>query len=231
MIRKKKKTVKSNRTAADKISNTITGDTKMETMKSTETKQDPSKPKTNGSRASRPKSGRLAVTDLRADTFVMTRKKADKPVSSVAKSATPETRGTKKIVAKATGSPADKPKAAKKTGGKTVTAEKQGPKKNYIKSGTSCKVTFRLPKAAAPEARIVTVVGDFNNWNVTETKMKKLKNGDFTTTLELPCNREYRFRYLIDANRWENDWFADKYIPNRYGSDDSVVVIEGNGSS
>jgi 1,4-alpha-glucan branching enzyme len=77
---------------------------------------------------------------------------------------------------------------------------------------------------------MVTVVGDFNNWNVTDTKMKKLKNGDFKATLELPCNREYRFRYLIDAHRWENDWFADKYIRNRYGSEDSVVIIEGHGS-
>ncbi|KPK02050.1 MAG: glycoside hydrolase [Nitrospira bacterium SG8_35_4] len=104
-------------------------------------------------------------------------------------------------------------------------SEKPGLKKQYIKEGKACKVTFRLPKEAAPDAGMVTVVGDFNNWNVTETKMKKLKNGDFTTTLELPCNREYRFRYLVDSSRWENDWCADKYIRNRYGSDDSVVVI------
>ncbi len=98
-------------------------------------------------------------------------------------------------------------------------------KKQYLKSSPMCKVTFRLPKGAAPNAKSVTIVGDFNNWNLTETPLKKLKNGDFTATLELPCNREYSFRYLIDANRWENDWFADKYIPNRYGSDDSVVVV------
>jgi hypothetical protein len=230
MTRKKRKAAKGNKTAADIISSDTTGDTKMETMKSSETKQKPSKAKTNGSRAAKPKSGRLAVTDLRADTFVMTRKKTEKTVASVAKSPAPEIRRSGKSAAKASVSPSDWPKATTKSE-KTATPGKTGPKKTYIKSGRSCKVTFRLPKAAAPEARMVTVVGDFNNWNVTETKMKKLKNGDFTTTLELPCNREYRFRYLIDANRWENDWFADKYIPNRYGSDDSVVVIEGNGSS
>jgi len=102
-----------------------------------------------------------------------------------------------------------------------------GVKKQYLKSSLSCKVTFRLPKDAAPDAGMVTVVGDFNNWSLTETQMKKLKSGDFTATVELPCNREFRFRYLIDSRRWENDWCADKYMPNEFGSDDSVVVING----
>lgn len=104
-------------------------------------------------------------------------------------------------------------------------AEPKSLKKQYMKSNSTCKVTFRLPKDAAPDARIVSIVGDFNNWSLTENKMKKLKNGDFTLTLDLPCSREYRFRYLIDANKWENDWCADKYIPNSFGTEDSVVVI------
>lgn len=108
---------------------------------------------------------------------------------------------------------------------KKAAEEAKSLKKQYVKSGAVCKVTFRLPKEAASDAKTVTIVGDFNNWDITENKMKKLKNGDFTLTLDLPCNREYRFRYLIDTNRWENDWFADKYIPNDFGADDSVVVV------
>lgn len=104
-------------------------------------------------------------------------------------------------------------------------AESKSLKKQFAKNNAVCKVTFRLPKEAAPNAETVTIVGDFNNWNLTENKMKKLKNGDFTLILELPCNREYRFRYLIDTYKWENDWFADKYLPNDYGTDDSVVIL------
>lgn len=100
-----------------------------------------------------------------------------------------------------------------------------GLKKQYLKSNPVCKVTFRLPKDAAPNAGMVTIVGDFNDWNLTETPMSKLKNGDFKATLELACNREYKFRYLIDSKHWENDWCADKYIPNEHGTDDSVVVV------
>ncbi len=101
----------------------------------------------------------------------------------------------------------------------------EGMKKRYSKSRRICKVTFRLPREAAPDAESVTIVGDFNKWNITESKMKKLKNGDFTLTLELPCDREYSFRYLIDSNRWENDWFADKHIPGDSEVDNSVVVV------
>lgn len=119
-----------------------------------------------------------------------------------------------------------------KSPAKTKKVSVQGLKKLYLKKSPSCKVTFRLPKEAAPTAEMVTVVGDFNEWDMKETQMQKLKNGDFKATIELPCNKEYRFRYLIDADHWENDWAADKYLPNEYGDDDSVVVIENvNGSS
>ncbi len=100
-----------------------------------------------------------------------------------------------------------------------------GIKKQYLKSDSSCNVTFRLPKEAAPDAQVITVVGDFNNWNSAETLMKRLKSGDFKVTLKLPCDSEYRFRYLIDSNRWENDWCADRYVPNSFGCDDSMVII------
>jgi len=98
-------------------------------------------------------------------------------------------------------------------------------KKLYLKTKALCKVTFRLPKEAAPEATQVTLVGDFNQWDTSETPMQKMKNGDFTVTLELACDQEYKFRYLIDNSQWENDWQADRYVPNGHGSDDSLVAI------
>jgi 1,4-alpha-glucan branching enzyme len=114
------------------------------------------------------------------------------------------------------------PIKTKASSGGTV---KIGFRKQYLKSRPICRVTFRLPKKAAPDAKGVTIVGDFNNWDKALTPMKRLKNGDFTVTLELERGREYRFRYLIDGNRWENDWCADRYVPNPYNCDDSVVVV------
>ncbi len=104
--------------------------------------------------------------------------------------------------------------------------DKQGGfKKKFTESHVSCKVTFRLPKAAVGSAKQVTIVGDFNNWDEETSPMKRLRNGDFEITLELPPKTEYKFRYLIDSIHWENDWYADKYVPNPYGGDDSVVIV------
>ena len=100
-----------------------------------------------------------------------------------------------------------------------------GVKKQYLKTGDICNVTFRLPKDAAPDAAVVTVVGEFNNWSLSDTPMKRLKNGSFKATLKLPCGNEYKFRYLIDSSRWENDWSADEYSPNTFGGEDSVIRI------
>ena len=109
---------------------------------------------------------------------------------------------------------------------KKTTTPSVGIKKEYLKSRNVCKVTFRLPKVAAPKAKTVCIVGEFNNWGIYANPMKRLRSGEFTITLELEPGREYQFRYLIDEHTWENDWNADKYVTSPYGdSDNSVVVV------
>jgi len=101
----------------------------------------------------------------------------------------------------------------------------KGIKKEYVDSRPFCRVTFMMPKQAAGEANRVALLGDFNEWDKDAMPMKRLRNGNFEISLELPSNGEYRFRYLIDGSRWENDLSADRYEPNPYGCDDSVVII------
>ena len=129
-----------------------------------------------------------------------------------------------------------KPKARKtKTAAKKSTRKKVAPKevppislgikKNYLKRREVCKVTFRLPRIAATDAKSVCIVGEFNDWNIYANPMRKLKNGDYTITLELEPGREFQFRYLIDETRWENDWNADKYVKSPFGDSENSVVI------
>ena len=80
--------------------------------------------------------------------------------------------------------------------------------------------TFRLP--ASVGATTVHLVGDVNDWSPTATPMRR-EGAWFVTTLELEPGRSYRYRYLLDGARWENDWAADAYVPNGFGSDDSLV--------
>ena len=96
-------------------------------------------------------------------------------------------------------------------------------KKSYSKTGRVCRVTFRIP--AEVDANSASLCGDFNEWDKKANPMKRLKGGGFSTTVSVPAGQKYRFRYLLDGKRWENDWEADAYIPNVHGSDDSVLEV------
>ena len=96
-------------------------------------------------------------------------------------------------------------------------------KKEYSKTGRSCRVTFELPAEA--NAETAALCGEFNDWDASQHPLKRRKDGSFSTTVSLKPGSEYRFRYLVDGERWENDWGADKYLPNEFGSEDSVVVV------
>lgn len=92
------------------------------------------------------------------------------------------------------------------------------------KNGT-VNVTFDLP--AAVEADEITLCGDFNNWSATAsaTKLTRAKSGVWRVTIPLQAGHSYGFRYLLDGTHWENDWSADGYVRNSYGTDDSVVNV------
>lgn len=83
-------------------------------------------------------------------------------------------------------------------------------------------MTFILPESV--KAETVFLVGDFNDWDEKKTPMKKQKDGSFSVTLDLEKGREYQYRYLVNGAEWHNDWQADKYAPNPFSSENSVVV-------
>jgi len=130
--------------------------------------------------------------------------------------------------AKKTATPAPKaaaPKAKKAPAAKAAAAAPAGLEKKYLKARPACKVTFVLPKEAAPDAESVCILGEFNAWSPDAHELRRLDDGTFTITLELETGRAYRFRYVIDGWKYENDWFADRYEPNPYGGEDSVVDV------
>ncbi|THB69642.1 MAG: glycoside hydrolase [Desulfovibrio sp.] len=96
-------------------------------------------------------------------------------------------------------------------------------KKQFLKNDM-CKVTFRIPPEAAPQAKEVTVVGEFNNWDQSSEPMRRLKSGEFTTTVKMDSGREYQFRYLVDGMEWINDWEADRYEYSSFGNCENSVV-------
>jgi len=98
-------------------------------------------------------------------------------------------------------------------------------KKQSIKTKPECKVTFILAKEIAASVNRANLVGDFNDWDIESIPMKKLKTGEFAATVNLALGKEYQFRYLLDSREWINENEADKYVPNAFQSENSVVVV------
>jgi len=96
-------------------------------------------------------------------------------------------------------------------------------KKDYSRDGKTCKVTFILPSVV--DAQSACVCGDFNDWDMESTPMKKNEDGTLSTTVKLQVEKEYKFRYCIDNSRWENDPDADMQVANPFGSEDSLVKV------
>ncbi len=97
--------------------------------------------------------------------------------------------------------------------------------KNYSKGGKICRTTFKIPAQLRAQSAILK--GDFNNWEPSGLPMKQLRDGSFSATLSLEAGKTYRFKYLLDDLRWENDWQADSYLDNQFGTQDSVVDVTG----
>ena len=96
-------------------------------------------------------------------------------------------------------------------------------KKTFNARENNCKVTFVLP--AQVQANTAYLCGDFNGWDKTTHLMKKQKDGSFKLIITLETGRQYSFRYLLDGDRWENDWQADAYISNEFGTENSVINL------
>jgi len=90
-------------------------------------------------------------------------------------------------------------------------------------------VIFRLPHTTRADR--VSVVGEFNDWDSTATPMHHRScDADWTATVILKAGQRYRFRYLLDGKKWFNDWHADDYEDNVYGTNDSVVDLSEFGA-
>ena len=91
------------------------------------------------------------------------------------------------------------------------------------------RVTFTMPRVEG--AQQLNLVGDFNNWSITQHPLTKASDGTWSTALTLEGGREYTYRYLINGEEWHNDWAADRYVPNEFGTDNSVVNLLENGDA
>lgn len=96
--------------------------------------------------------------------------------------------------------------------------------KKYLKSKPVCKVKFALSKEQVANAKSIALVGEFNNWDVSATLMRKQKSGVYASTIDLAVNQTYQFRYLLDGSTWINDEGADDYVASHVSHEPNCVV-------
>lgn len=94
-------------------------------------------------------------------------------------------------------------------------------KKQYTKTKPVCKVTFTV---SAKDAATAAVVGDFNNWNVADGALSKLKNGTFKGVFDVNKDASYEFKYFIDGV-FVNEAEADAYKWNEFANAENSVLV------
>ena len=81
-------------------------------------------------------------------------------------------------------------------------------------------ISFALHK---PDAKGVSLCGEFNGWLPTATPMKRHDAGHWETTVALAPGR-YQYKFLVDGE-WLLDPAARISVPNDHGSLNSVVEV------
>jgi 1,4-alpha-glucan branching enzyme len=77
----------------------------------------------------------------------------------------------------------------------------------------------------APEARAVSIVGDFNDWLVSRHPLEMTDGQNWHITLQLAPGT-YQYKFFIDGARWEEDPQNPKRVVNEFGTSNSVLEVQ-----
>ncbi len=88
------------------------------------------------------------------------------------------------------------------------------------RTSSSKPATFKL---SAPQAKRVSVVGNFNNWDTKSNLAKKDSRGNWMVKLNLKPGK-YEYKFFVDG-QWVNDPGCKSTVPNSFGSHNSTVEI------
>ncbi len=94
-------------------------------------------------------------------------------------------------------------------------------------AGGKLKVIFSMPALEGVSA--LYLVGSFNDWKDTATPLVRSSDGGWSVALTLDAGWAYQYRFRDQDGGWHNDWAADSYVPNEFGSENSVVDLTETG--
>jgi 1,4-alpha-glucan branching enzyme len=80
------------------------------------------------------------------------------------------------------------------------------------------KLTYHMPDAAS-----VSVAGEFCDWQTDRYRLKRDRNGLWTTKITLPPGR-YEYRFVVDGE-WHNDPNCVERAVNEFGGENCVLHV------
>ena len=90
-------------------------------------------------------------------------------------------------------------------------------------AGGKVKVTFSMP--ALEGVTVLYLTGSFNDWSDPGLPMVRSADGGWSAALTLDAGWAYQYRFRDQDGSWHNDWAADDYVPNEFGSENSVADL------
>jgi 1,4-alpha-glucan branching enzyme len=98
--------------------------------------------------------------------------------------------------------------------------------KKYSKDKKVCRISFTLPKEICENFAEVSIVGDFNNWDMHQNKfVNKSSDGSSSIELVVDAGKKFQFRYLCDGQIWLNEPEADGETLTHFGDAKNSILI------
>lgn len=83
------------------------------------------------------------------------------------------------------------------------------------------RVTLVVPRL---EAADVVATGDFTSWSREGVRLKRRSDGGWSAAVTVAPG-EHQYRLLVDGE-WRNNPAAKRRVPNAFGSENDVFVVE-----
>lgn len=87
-----------------------------------------------------------------------------------------------------------------------------------------CRVKPTEFKFYAPQAKRVSLAGNFNNWNTKSLNARKDSKGNWVVKVNLKPGR-YEYKFIVDGS-WLNDPHCNSCVPNSLGTQNCLLEIK-----
>jgi 1,4-alpha-glucan branching enzyme len=104
---------------------------------------------------------------------------------------------------------------------KQLAGKKASPPRSPRRPSTKQSVTFEY---FDPSATVVTLVGDFNQWNQKARPLKRDAGGLWKVTVRLEAG-VYQYKFVINGERWEEDPLNLHRVLNEHGTFNSIRKV------